>query len=173
MSPELKAQAWPEADPNYDEYSQERKDQRLALATFFYATGGETSWKNTTDWLSYDVDECDWYATLVRLRCFLICKRCGCTARHRIDFFIIIQMKAVWILFQREVLVLFVLHHSSWLKVKHSSLLSSRFRPTNNVKLLPWQAPARQVPPPSLTYHVHSMRRRASDELISSMRVFF
>lgn len=39
--------------------------QRFALATLFYSTGGgvegRRGWRKTTDWLSYDVHECQWF----------------------------------------------------------------------------------------------------------------
>lgn len=35
--------------------------QRFALVTMYHSLGG-TRWYNNTGWLSYDVDECSWYA---------------------------------------------------------------------------------------------------------------
>lgn len=34
--------------------------QRFALATLYYSTGGDISWKNRGDWLRSNVDECNW-----------------------------------------------------------------------------------------------------------------
>lgn len=34
--------------------------QRFALATFYYSTGGDTTWKEH-DWLDANVPECDWF----------------------------------------------------------------------------------------------------------------
>jgi Leucine rich repeat len=55
------AQAWQLADPRVLSYSEERNEQRLALATFFFATNGDL-WANKTGWLSYDIEECEWFS---------------------------------------------------------------------------------------------------------------
>ncbi|CAB9513951.1 Leucine Rich Repeat [Seminavis robusta] len=60
-SSQSKAYGWLEADPMLEEYSKEKLLQRMALATFFFATSGE-SWTINEDWLSYDVDECSWFS---------------------------------------------------------------------------------------------------------------
>lgn len=60
-SPVELAEAWLEADPNLDTYSEERRAQRLALAIFYYATDGD-NWIQNTGWLSYDTNECEWYS---------------------------------------------------------------------------------------------------------------
>ena len=61
LAEELAAE-WQAQDPNFDTYSDAKNSQRLALVTFFYATGGETSWQRVDNWLSYEVDECQWYS---------------------------------------------------------------------------------------------------------------
>ena len=55
------AEAWQLADPIYSEYSRGRNEQRLALATFYFATGGD-NWTNNEGWLSYDINECKWHS---------------------------------------------------------------------------------------------------------------
>jgi len=61
-SPQKKAYQWLVQDPylNSVTYPDWRLVQRFALATFFYATDGE-NWKQNTDWLSYEIPECEWY----------------------------------------------------------------------------------------------------------------
>jgi hypothetical protein len=39
----------------------ERVTQRFALATLFYATGGETSCQRVAEWINSTADECAWY----------------------------------------------------------------------------------------------------------------
>jgi Leucine-rich repeat (LRR) protein len=60
-SPVALAQAWQTSDPGFPSYSEARNEQRLALATFYYATGG-SFWTNNTGWLSYDIAECEWFS---------------------------------------------------------------------------------------------------------------
>ena len=55
------ADEWQKEDPGYPTYSNDRNQQRLALATFYFATGGSL-WTNNTGWLSYDIDECEWFS---------------------------------------------------------------------------------------------------------------
>ena len=64
FDPEEIALDWFNNDPNLASFSQERKAQRLALAHFFYATGGE-NWSNNSGWLSYGTNECDWFSKIV------------------------------------------------------------------------------------------------------------
>ena len=59
---EFKALEWVSADPSFSTYSDAKILQRWVLALFFYKTKGET-WKSSTNWMDYDVDECDWYTT--------------------------------------------------------------------------------------------------------------
>ena len=59
-SPQSKALDWLVHDPFLDGYSPARMVRRHALASFYYATGGDT-WVNNTHWLSYTVPECEWY----------------------------------------------------------------------------------------------------------------
>lgn len=42
-------------------YSTSKRLQRFALATFFFATGGDRRWENRTGWLTDD-DECTWFS---------------------------------------------------------------------------------------------------------------
>ncbi|CAB9498828.1 Leucine Rich Repeat [Seminavis robusta] len=76
-SPQAQAYQWLLQDPNMSEYSQERAEQRFALATLYFATNGH-SWisasatgKQANDndssngrvpsfFLSYNTHECDW-----------------------------------------------------------------------------------------------------------------
>ena len=79
-SPQASAYRWVQNDPLLDSYSQDRLLQRFALATFFYATSGN-SWNTTSSplfddehntasttnaFLSYDTHECDWVQTLTK-----------------------------------------------------------------------------------------------------------
>jgi len=38
-----------------------RMSRRFALATLYYATGGDRTWSNTANWLHPNATECDWY----------------------------------------------------------------------------------------------------------------
>jgi hypothetical protein len=58
------ALAWQEDDPDFETYSEARNAQRLALATLYFATDGDGSWIDNTDWLAYNVSECNWYSNL-------------------------------------------------------------------------------------------------------------
>ena len=57
------AYQWILQDPYLYKYvdTEWRVLQRFALATFFYATGGE-GWMHNDIWLSYEHNECEWYA---------------------------------------------------------------------------------------------------------------
>jgi Leucine-rich repeat (LRR) protein len=56
------ASAWLKADPNFDDYDSSRWMQRFALASLYYsATAYDSEWINSDNWLSYSVDECNWY----------------------------------------------------------------------------------------------------------------
>ena len=62
-SPQAHAFAWIMDDPNLNTYEAWRLRQRFALATFHYAMGGpkwSSSSNSQTQWLSYDVSECEW-----------------------------------------------------------------------------------------------------------------
>jgi hypothetical protein len=60
-SPQSLALAWLGGDDDrLGEYSNAKKLQRYALATFYFATGGPDS-NNPVD--DYSIDECDWYNT--------------------------------------------------------------------------------------------------------------
>ncbi|CAB9515008.1 expressed unknown protein [Seminavis robusta] len=71
MGPQEKAREWLQNHPNYDQLSDWKKNQLLALATFFYAMQGE-HWPDTIEsdfgivrrdrWLDYTKDECLWYS---------------------------------------------------------------------------------------------------------------
>jgi len=62
LSPQAKAYTFVMSDPWLGNYSDWRIQQRFALATLYYATGGEDSWLLKTNWLSHDVHECLWYS---------------------------------------------------------------------------------------------------------------
>lgn len=75
-SPQSKAFEWLLQDPLLfsgdqdtilDVYEQEngvhwRLRQRFALASLYFATAGEDEWSTSTNWLSYEVHECQWFA---------------------------------------------------------------------------------------------------------------
>lgn len=62
-SAQAKAYDWLLKDPSVESFPAWRIQQRFALASFYYATDGDT-WKNNTGWLNYDDDvhECYWHA---------------------------------------------------------------------------------------------------------------
>ena len=60
-TPQAKAFVWLLDDPSLRGYPDWRVLQRFALATFYFATGGE-NWYNSTNWLDYDHHECSWFA---------------------------------------------------------------------------------------------------------------
>lgn len=64
-SPQARAFAWLLGDPDFPSFPDWRKIQRFALATFFYATGGQDGrgWVGDDNWLSYGSNECDWFAS--------------------------------------------------------------------------------------------------------------
>jgi hypothetical protein len=76
-SPQHRALIWLGEDPNLGKYPAWKRKQRFALATFYYSVGGEhwnynrrqleeANYYGTDDsklWMSYDVDECDWYSS--------------------------------------------------------------------------------------------------------------
>lgn len=59
-SPQARAYHWLEDDPMVDTYSESRLLQRYAMASFYHATKGD-QWTLSIDWLSYEIEECDWY----------------------------------------------------------------------------------------------------------------
>ncbi|CAB9517701.1 Leucine Rich Repeat [Seminavis robusta] len=59
-STQAKAISWMLEDPSFNAFSRDRILQRFALATWFYATGGDSTWRNGTHWLSYSHHECLW-----------------------------------------------------------------------------------------------------------------
>ena len=58
-TPQYKAFAWLEDNPNLGTYSDQQILRRYALAVLFYSTGGDT-WDKNDGWLS-NLNECDWY----------------------------------------------------------------------------------------------------------------
>jgi hypothetical protein len=60
-SPQSKAYHWLQDDPVLEEYSQTKRLQRMALATFYYATKGD-NWILNDGWMDYEIDECNWYS---------------------------------------------------------------------------------------------------------------
>ena len=63
-SPQSNAFEWLVGDPSLEYYSPSRQLTRFALATLYYATKGDTAWKEKTHWLDYDQHECLWFAIL-------------------------------------------------------------------------------------------------------------
>jgi Leucine-rich repeat (LRR) protein len=64
-SPQHKALTWMIEDPTLSTYPVWKLRQRYALATFYYSMSG-ANWSyygNNSSWLSYGVDECDWYSS--------------------------------------------------------------------------------------------------------------
>jgi hypothetical protein len=59
LSPQAKALAWMQGDPQYNEYELYRLYQRYALAVLYYSTNGD-SWNSRTGWMS-NASECSWY----------------------------------------------------------------------------------------------------------------
>lgn len=55
------ANTWIWQDPHRQSYSRERQLQRFHLASFYYSTHGD-DWDRNDDWLSYDVNECEWFS---------------------------------------------------------------------------------------------------------------
>ncbi|CAB9510302.1 Leucine Rich Repeat [Seminavis robusta] len=55
-SSQYQAFTWLTLDPNLRRYKSWRREQRFALATFFYEFGGPQFWT----WLNYEIDECEW-----------------------------------------------------------------------------------------------------------------
>lgn len=61
FSPQALAFQWLLEDPSVGNYTQDRLQQRFALSTIYYATNGDTSWRNTSRWLSFEHHECTWF----------------------------------------------------------------------------------------------------------------
>ncbi|CAB9501924.1 LRR receptor-like serine threonine-protein kinase At4g08850 [Seminavis robusta] len=63
FSSQAEAFRWLLKDPELtttNSYSDDRIMQRMALATFYFATGGRR-WNWNSGWLNYSVHECDWF----------------------------------------------------------------------------------------------------------------
>lgn len=62
FSPQAKALKWVEGYPHFRAIRRWRKRQLMALATFFYSTGGSLHWQDDAkrDWLSTKSHECNW-----------------------------------------------------------------------------------------------------------------
>lgn len=62
FSPQAKALKWVEGYPHFRAIRRWRKRQLMALATFFYSTGGSLYWQEDAkrDWLSTKSHECNW-----------------------------------------------------------------------------------------------------------------
>ncbi|CAB9517853.1 Leucine Rich Repeat [Seminavis robusta] len=61
-SPQLRAYTWLNLDPNLASYEIWQKEQRFALASFYYAFNGMT-WnilQTQKEWLGYETNECEW-----------------------------------------------------------------------------------------------------------------
>ncbi|CAB9504121.1 Leucine Rich Repeat [Seminavis robusta] len=59
-TPAYLANVWMWNDPNFANYSHERQRQRFDLAYYYYATNGH-NWFRNDHWLSYNINECDWF----------------------------------------------------------------------------------------------------------------
>ncbi|CAB9506883.1 Leucine Rich Repeat [Seminavis robusta] len=59
-SPQSQAYTWLLELHNQNNYSNARLQQRFALATLYFATGGQ-AWGDNTHWLNHSVHECDWF----------------------------------------------------------------------------------------------------------------
>lgn len=66
-SPQAQAYEWLQNDPYLMDYSESRKVQRFALAALFVATNTAypeiRSWTNASNWLNYEIHECQWYSS--------------------------------------------------------------------------------------------------------------
>lgn len=58
-SPQAAAFRWLAADPSTNSYTSTRILERYALATLYESTQGHR-WTNNTNWMSYEVTECEW-----------------------------------------------------------------------------------------------------------------
>ncbi|CAB9525664.1 LRR receptor-like serine threonine-protein kinase [Seminavis robusta] len=67
QSPQNQAFRWLLEDPLLPDYPDLRIVQRYALATIYYAFGGNETWFNNSNWLSHDarIHECDWFSHIV------------------------------------------------------------------------------------------------------------
>lgn len=59
-SPQGKAIKWLKNNTFLESYDLSRRMQRFVLATFFFSTGGDRTWKHDSGWLSDD-NECTWF----------------------------------------------------------------------------------------------------------------
>ena len=61
LSPQANAYQWILQDMQMNpSFPTERHLQRYALATIFFSTNKDNTWRHTTGWLDYSVAECDW-----------------------------------------------------------------------------------------------------------------
>lgn len=60
-SPAYLANRWMMLDPNFDQYSEQRKLQRFFMVASYHYLVGD-GWVQKDDWLSYTVSECDWFS---------------------------------------------------------------------------------------------------------------
>lgn len=68
-APQFLAYDWLLGDPHLNRFSTEQQLQRFALATLYFCAGG-TKWEKQKNWMSHDVDACEWQTdTLDGLRC--------------------------------------------------------------------------------------------------------
>lgn len=70
-SPYERATAWAKADPNFANYPSSKRLQRFALAALYYATTAMPGleWHHSEGWISYSVDDCDWYTNSSEYPC--------------------------------------------------------------------------------------------------------
>ena len=62
-SPQFQAFEWLMGDPLLETLSDWRLRQRFALASFYFATNGPTSWIKDDRWLNYSIHECQWHSS--------------------------------------------------------------------------------------------------------------
>jgi Leucine-rich repeat (LRR) protein len=60
QSAQSEAMRWLLADPHLNEYPDQRLLQRLTMAIFYHALGGNYLWTRKDGWLNYTHHECDW-----------------------------------------------------------------------------------------------------------------
>ncbi|CAB9520568.1 receptor-like protein kinase precursor [Seminavis robusta] len=74
LSPQTRAFNWTIHDPNFETREPWQLVENFALVCFYYATAGDTSWNDTTNWLSYNREEFPWLLHKDIVGNFLIAK---------------------------------------------------------------------------------------------------
>ncbi|CAB9513767.1 hypothetical protein SEMRO_611_G175320.1 [Seminavis robusta] len=60
LSPQTQAFQWTIRDPNFESLEPWQLVENSALVCFYYATGGDTSWNESNNWLSYNREAFPW-----------------------------------------------------------------------------------------------------------------